>query len=115
MIEYFVHVAPDDPPKDLVVVAVDVPDGVSRLHVVAKKLPTDWRQTPALPELATIGDSFALEGNAAILIVPSALAPFESNWLINPGHPEFHKIRVLAQEAFRYDARFFGGLAGSTP
>ena len=112
MIEYFVHVAPDDPPKDLVVVAADVPDGVSRLHVVAKKLPTDWRQTPAPPELAAIGDSFALERKAAILIVPSALAPSESNWLINPGHSEFHKIRVAPPEAFRYDARLFGGLKG---
>jgi RES domain-containing protein len=112
MIEYFVHVDPNDPPKDLVVVAADVPDSVSRIHVVAKKLPSDWRQTPAPPQVVGIGDSFGLERKAAVMIVPSALAPSESNWLINPGHPEFHKIRVLVPEAFQYDARFFGGLAG---
>ena len=107
MIEYFVHVDPDDPPKDLVVVAADVPDRVSRIHMVAKKLPVDWRQTPAPPQLANIGDSFALERKAAILIVPSALAPSESNWLINPRHTEFQKIRVLPPEPCLYDARFF--------
>lgn len=109
MIEYFVHVDPNDPPKDLVLVAADVPDSVSRLEMTAKKLPADWRQTPAPPQLARIGDSFAFDRKAAILIVPSALAPSESNWLINPQHPEFHKIRVRPPEAFRYDARFFSG------
>jgi RES domain-containing protein len=108
MIEYFVHVDPNDPPRDLVVVAADVPDSISRLHAVARKLPADWRQTPAPLRLAGIGDSFALERKAAILIVPSALSPAESNWLINSGHPDFRKIRVLQPEAFRYDDRFFG-------
>ena len=108
MIEYFVHVDPNDPPKDLVAIAADVPDGVSRLHVVVKKLLADWRQTPAPPPLAIIGDSFALKRKVAILIVPSALAPAESNWLINPRHLEFRKIRIQPPEAFQYDARFFG-------
>jgi RES domain-containing protein len=107
MIEYFVHVDPNDAPRDLVLVAADVPDSVSRIHIIARKLPADWRQTPAPPQLAGIGDSFALERKAAILIVPSALAPSESNWLINPGHPEFNKIRVLPPEVFQYDSRFF--------
>jgi len=44
---------------------------------------------------------------AAVLIVPSALAPGESNWLINPGHPEFSRIRLHPVEPFRYDPRFF--------
>ena len=40
-------------------------------------------------------------GRAAILVVPSVLAPAESNWLVNPGHPDFLKIRVHPPEAFR--------------
>ena len=49
-----------------------------------------------------------MERKFAILIVPSALAPAESNWLINPVHPDFRRIRVNPVERFRYDQRFFG-------
>jgi RES domain-containing protein len=40
--------------------------------------------------------------------VPSALAPAESNQLLNPLHKDFSKIRVASIEAFQYDSRFFG-------
>jgi RES domain-containing protein len=107
MIEYFVHIDPDDPPKDLVWVTAQIPDSVSRTSIPPKRLPATWRNIPAPPELALIGDAFARDRRAAILIVPSALAPAESNWLINPLHPDFAKIRLHPPERFRYDARFF--------
>lgn len=107
MIEYFVHIDPDDLPKDLVVVAADVPDHVSRVSMPVRKLPGNWRHTPAPASLAAIGDAFAAAGKAAILIVPSVLAAPESNWLINPRHPESGHIRVQPPEPFRYDARMF--------
>jgi RES domain-containing protein len=107
MIEYFVHIDPSDPPRDLVVVAADVPDHLSRTTVPLKRLPDDWRRTPAPASLAAIGDSFAAGRKAAILIVPSALVPSESNWLVNPGHAGARAIRVQPPEPFRYDERFF--------
>lgn len=107
MLEYFVHIETSDPPKDLVVVAADIPDAVSRIVVAPQHLPPNWRQVPAPPGLAAIGDAFAAERKSAVLVVPSALVPAETNWLINPVHPEFREIRVHAAEAFDYDARFF--------
>jgi RES domain-containing protein len=108
MIEYFVHIEASDPPKDLVVVAADIPDSVSRVVLTPRTLPPNWRQVPAPPSLATIGDSFVAERKSAILVLPSALVPSESNWLVNPLHPEFAEIRVQPAEPFHYDARFFG-------
>lgn len=107
MLEYFVHLDRDDPPPDLVVAAADVPDDVSRIHVGPSKLPATWRQTPAPVELAAIGDRFARRRRDAILVVPSALAPDESNWLLNPAHPDFARIRIHPLEPFTYDSRFF--------
>lgn len=101
MIEYFIHIDPDDPPDDLVLVTAEIPEGVSRISISQKRLPSNWRQSPAPPELAEIGDRFASTARAAILIVPSALAPTESNWLINPRHPEFSKIRLRSIEPLR--------------
>jgi len=107
MIEYFVHLDRDDPPPDLVVAAADVPDDVSRVRVSLGSLPATWRQTPAPVELASIGDRFARSRREAILVVPSALAPDESNWLLNPDHRDFRRVRIHPPEPFAYDDRFF--------
>jgi RES domain-containing protein len=107
MIEYFVHIDSEALPKDLVLVTAEIPDSVSRDRIAVKQLPANWRRSPAPPELAGIGDKFFRDGRTAILIVPSALAPAESNWLIHPQHADFAKIRVHPAEAFNYDPRFF--------
>lgn len=107
MIEYFVHIDANDPPKDLVVVTADIPDSVSRVVLEPHELPSNWRQVPATPGLANIGDSFAAERKSAILVLPSALVPSESNWLLNPLHAEFAEIELQTPEHFQYDARFF--------
>lgn len=102
MIEYFVHIDADDAPRDLVVVTADIPARVSRIAISERQLPANWRRSPAPPGLAAIGDGFAGGCRAAILIVPSVLAAAESNWLVNPRHPDFSKIRVHPPEKFRY-------------
>ncbi len=107
MLEYFVHIEANDPPKDLVLVTADIPDTVSRILIGSKRLPSGWQRTPAPPELAVLGDSFVRDRRAAVLIVPSALAPSESNWLIDPKHPSYVKIRVHPPEPLHYDPRFF--------
>lgn len=107
MLEYFLHIDANDPPKDLVVIAADIPDSVSRLILGPHQLPSNWRQVPASPGLAAIGNSFAAERKSSILVLPSALVPSESNWLINPMHAEFAEIEVHPPEHFQYDARFF--------
>jgi RES domain-containing protein len=107
MIEYFAHIGADDPPKDLVLVTAAIPDSVSRRSISLGELPVNWRATPPPPQLAAIGDTFASDRRAAVLVVPSALAAEESNWLINPQHREVSRIRVVKTEPFRYDARFF--------
>jgi RES domain-containing protein len=73
----------------------------------ANRLPKNWRHFPAPAELARFGDEFVRAARAAILIVPSALAPAESNWLIHPKHPDFARIQVRPPERFEYDSRFF--------
>jgi RES domain-containing protein len=107
MLEYFVHLDADEAPPDLVLVTAEIPDDVLSEHVVADKLPSHWRRSPAPAELAHIGDEFVEKGERCILIVPSALAPHENNWLLNPQHVGFRKINVLAIEPLNYDPRMF--------
>jgi RES domain-containing protein len=108
MLEYFVHLDPEDSPDDLVLATAEVPDEVSREWVVISRLPANWRETPAPPELARIGDEFARKAETCLLLIPSVLAAQENNWLINPQHPEFNQITLHRAEALRYDPRMFG-------
>lgn len=107
MLEYFVHLDPEDAPEDLILAAADVPDSVSRQRIKASELPANWRETPAPPDLAKIGDEFVTKAEMCVLMVPSALAVSENNWLINPHHPGFSQIVVHATEPLRYDSRMF--------
>lgn len=107
MLEYLVHIDPDHPPDDLVIADADVPDNVPRLSLAIKQLPAGWRQTPAPAVLTAIGDEFIRAERAAVLTIPSVLAPSEFNWLINPRHPAFARIRVRSPQEFQYDSRLF--------
>ncbi len=107
MLEYFVHLDADDAPPDLVLAVADVPEDLKREEVVATKLSLDWRDTPAPSELARYGDEFVKRGECSLLLVPSALAPSENNWLINPQHPDFRRVTVLEARPLNYDPRLF--------
>ena len=105
MLEYFVHIDIEIAPRDLVMINADIPDSVPRVVASLHGLPKSWRETPSPPALALIGDEFVRDNMAAVLVVPSTLAPTESNWLINPLHPGFVEIRVHSAEPFEYDSR----------
>ena len=107
MLEYFVHLDADDAPADLVLVIAEVPDDLSHESVASGDLIANWREFPAPAELAKTGDDFVMKGKGCVLTVPSALAPSENNWLINPQHPDFLRITLSRTEPLKYDARMF--------
>lgn len=78
-------------------------DLVERLE--HSQLPDNWRELPAPTELRQIGDAW-VEGEAsAVLEVPSAIVIGESNYLINPVHPDFTSITIEDPELFELDPR----------
>ena len=107
MLEYFVHLDPDDAPEDLILASADIPDNVSCERLQSTVLPPNWRETPAPLALAHFGDEFVGKEKTCCLIVPSALSPRENNWLLNPKHADFEKILILPTEPLAYDPRMF--------
>jgi len=107
LLEYFVHLDQDDPPPDLVLAVAEVPDDLTRERIAASDLPANWREPAAPPELARFGDEFAQRAQHCLLLVPSVLAPAESNCLINPEHPDYKRIVVGGLEPLTYDPRMF--------
>ncbi len=76
---------------------------VAKLDAAA--LPKQWRRYPPLPELAAIGDGWVKQAQSAVLSVPSAIISDETNYLLNPAHPDFSRIRVGKALAFEFDQR----------
>ena len=107
MLEYFVHLDADDAPPDLVLVTAELPDGLSAKVIAVDDLPFSWRRSPGPAELARIGDEFVVEAKHCVLVVPSALAPHENNWLLNPQHRDFRRVVVHGVEPLSYDPRMF--------
>lgn len=70
-------------------------------------LPENWADTPAPLACARYGDEWAASGKSLILRVPSVIVPWESNFLLNPAHADWSKIRFGEAQSFDFDPRLF--------
>jgi RES domain-containing protein len=80
-------------------------DAALVLRLDRQRLPKDWRSSPALPELALVGDAWLKDGTSAVLEVPNAIIPDESNYLLNPRHAGFATITIGRPQPFEFDLR----------
>jgi RES domain-containing protein len=70
------------------------------------ELPRGWNGDPPPLECQRLGDEWAASLGSVVLRVPSAIVPSESNFLLNPRHPEFSRLRIGNPVPFRFDPRF---------
>ncbi len=68
-------------------------------------LPKNWQSDPVPKAVQKIGDNWAASNASAILRLPSVIVPDESNFLLNPRHPDFPRITISRPRPFRFDAR----------
>ena len=96
----------DDPLRArYVMIQARIPRGVTIERVAPAALPADWRELAARERLQAIGTAWAVQSSSAVLAVPSAVIPAESNYLLNPLHPAFAKIDFGKPQAFVTDLR----------
>jgi RES domain-containing protein len=88
-----------------VMIPAQVPDAVAIERIEARSLPAGWRSMRHLETLRGIGAEWARSRRNAVLAVPSAVIPAETNFLLNPLHPDFRRIRIGKPAAFRLDPR----------
>lgn len=70
-----------------------------------RRLPRNWRATPAPTALQEIGNEWLLARSFAVLQVPSVVNPNESNFLLNPAHENFKSIDIGQPTPFTIDYR----------
>jgi RES domain-containing protein len=73
--------------------------------VKPEELPANWRSIAARDNLQAIGTEWARKRGGAVLAVPSAVIPDETNYLLNPLHADFRRIRIGKPQRFETDLR----------
>src|SRR6266576_2510312 len=95
----------DELAGDYLVTPIEVPDDVGATTLSIETLPSNWDADQSTHDTAKIGTDWANNLASAVLVVPSAVIPREQNYILNPRHPEFSKIRFLSPEPFYFDDR----------
>jgi RES domain-containing protein len=91
------------PPPPMVMIPVEFDPA---LVWEPKNLPLTWNTVPPSLESAHFGDAWVADKRSVILRVPSAVVPGESNYLINPRHPDFAQLRIGTPSEYLPDPRF---------
>jgi RES domain-containing protein len=93
-------------PDNYKLITIEIPDNAI-LSLDLSSIPINWNVFPYVADVRYLGDRFIKENNHLGLKVPSAVVQGDFNYLINPQHSEFHKIRILKIETFDFDRRLF--------
>ena len=86
---------------------IEVPNNVTVQTISVSDLSVGWHQYPHLEETKEMGRIWFSQREALILRVPSAVYSNETNWLINPQHPDAEQIRIVSVRPFLFNARLF--------
>jgi len=107
MAEVAVHLTLATLPSDYVMIEIEIPDNIIIKEIILKELDEDWNNHPPNINTQKIGDEFIDSIKECLLKVPSAVVQGDSNYLINPYHTDFKKIKIIEITDFPFDKRIF--------
>ena len=103
MLEKLVHSNTGDIPEHQQWIEITIPVGITYETVTTYSL-SNWKQSSVSK---TFGDNWLKSRRSCILIVPSAIAPVDSNILINESHPQFSAITTSLNQPVVWDRQLF--------
>jgi RES domain-containing protein len=89
-----------------VVIYAEIPDALIK-QVDSTEMPNGWDRIPYTSVSQKTGDRWLKSGEAVAYQIPSVVVPVEYNFMINPLHPEFKKIRISKPQGLLVDGRLF--------
>lgn len=101
-LEILVHVKSQGELAGYVKIRVEAPE---RLVGDVGALPANRRQGSAPDETRAVGDAWLEAGETLLLRLPSVVIPEESNYLLNPQHPDFGELAIGEAEPFVFNPR----------
>jgi RES domain-containing protein len=87
------------------VLTIDCPDKLKIEIVSLNDLPPNWADYSNIHITQEIGDAWVKGAKTAVMQVPSAIVNEEVNYLLNPNHPDFKRIKLIKTQPFTFDGR----------
>ena len=110
LLEFLVHFDPSEMDLarlDLETRMADIPSDLAILEVPNRSLPDQWNAIPWSRSSQTFGTRLLHEAKYLAIAIPSVVVPSERNYLLNPLHPDFPKIKLGSPKPFVIDQRLF--------
>jgi len=91
--------------KTFRLVKAEAPDDFNEIN--EKDLPIGWNDVSIEAQLIcrSFGDNWIFSNSSLLLRVPSVISPGEYNFLVNPKHPDFIKLKIIKILSFLFDGR----------
>jgi len=102
-LETIVNLSGEQIPNNLYCVELELPDS-EPITDLTQPLPPEWNTFPYSGITVVLGKDF-LQSNQLCLRVPSAIIPTEYNYLFNPIHDDFIKVKIQDARPFILDQR----------
>ena len=106
-VELWLHVDPEEPLTSYVAVSAEIPENLSVRRFDGSDLPVNWRQDPGPTQLRDLGSNWLQSKSTAVARAPSVITPGEYNFLLNPEHPDFLRIKIDDPIPFVFDQRMW--------
>lgn len=104
--EIAVHTPLGIVPTDYFLQTIEIPN-VIIYEISITELNKNWRNFPHELSTKLIGDKLIDESQFLVIKAPSAVIQDEFNYLINPSHIQYSKVKLHKIEAFTFDKRLF--------
>ena len=106
-LELIVHRNSIRPDITYKVMTISIPDTDSIIKTFKTDgLPDNWRQFEAYSKLQKMGSDWFNSRETLVLKVPSAVIPFEYNYIVNTEHADFKSsVQLIRTENYFWDER----------
>lgn len=104
ILEILVRATEFTSPDAYTLVSIELPeDSISTIEI--KKLRPEWQIH--IEYTQWIGEQFLKNNDSLALKVPSGIVTQEHNFLLNPLHEDFSKVKIISTELLNLDKRLF--------
>jgi RES domain-containing protein len=106
-LEKFIHMGDEGRALNLVSYRIDIPSDVAIQELKKSSLPKNWKTFPAPQSTMNVGSNWAKKADSAVFKLPSVVIETEHNYLLNPVHPDFKRLKIHLAKALYFDARMW--------
>ena len=106
-LELFVHLDEDDIAEEFRAFPISISDSIPVEIVQPSELPRSWRTEHGQTSTRSRGANWLRKAHSAVLRVPSVIVAPEHNFVLNPAHPDYRRIKIGRAQRFVFDTRMW--------